>query len=78
MKNLFNGLQTLYLHAKDQRQIIDGVSFFKSLGIDKIVVIGGDEAHQIIEFLKNNNVSVIASHPHRLPSREDSDVKHSN
>ena len=75
MKNLFNGLQTLYLHAKDQRQIVDGVSFFKSLGINKIVVIGGDEAHQIIEFLKNNNVSVIASHPHRLPSSEDSDVK---
>ncbi|MBK56902.1 MAG: amidohydrolase [Flavobacteriaceae bacterium] len=75
MKNLFNGTQTLYLHAKDQRQIVDGVSFFKSLGINKIVVIGGDEALQITEFLKKNNVSVIASHPHRLPSNEDSDVK---
>ena len=75
MKNLFSGKQTLFLHAQEQRQIVDGVTFFKSVGIDNLVVIGGREAYNVTDLLKKHNISVVASHPHRLPSSEDSHLK---
>lgn len=75
MKGLFDKTQTLYLNANEQRQIVDGITFFKSLGVEKIVIVGGNEANLITDLLRKHNISVIASHPHRLPSSEDSDLK---
>ena len=75
MQGLFNGSQTLYLHLNNKRQIQDALSFFKSLGIEKVVLVGAREAHLIPEFLKEHSILVVAAHPHRLPSSEDADVK---
>lgn len=75
MQDLFLAKQTLFLHANEQRQIVDGVTFFRSVGINNIVVIGGREAYNVMDFLTKNNISVVASHPHRLPSGEDSHLK---
>lgn len=46
------------------------------MGIPQLIIIGGDEADRIIPLLKQHNVAVVVSRPHRLPSTEDSDVKH--
>jgi len=75
MKGLFNGTKTLYLHAEDEKQIVDGISYLKGLGIDKLVLVGANEALHQIEFIKSHNIPVIASRPHRLPDSEDEDVK---
>jgi imidazolonepropionase-like amidohydrolase len=50
------------------------VLFAKSLGIPKVVIVGGEEANRVVSFLKDNNVPVILSELHRLPNREDEDV----
>ena len=75
LKGTFNGTQKVYLHAKEKRQILDGISLLKQHGIDNIVLVGGDDAYLITTFLKEHNIPVIVSRPHRLPSTEDEDVK---
>ena len=75
LKGTFDGTQKVYLHAKEKRQILDGISLLKQHGIDNIVLVGGDDAYLITAFLKKHNIPVIISRPHRLPSTEDEDVK---
>ena len=75
MNNAFNGSQTVYLHANDQREIVDGIQFLKDHQIKKIVLVGGNEAHLVINFLKKHDIPVIVSRPHRLPTQEDQDIK---
>ena len=71
MKGLFSGEKTLYLHAEDEKQLVDGISTLKKVGVAKIVLVGGNEAPQQLNYLKENNISVIVSRPHRLPDNED-------
>ena len=75
MEGLFNGSQTLYLHLNSKRQIQDAASFFKSIGLEKIVLVGARESYLVTDLLVKHNIPVIAAHPHRLPSGEDADVK---
>jgi len=75
MKNAFTGNQTVYLHADGQREIVDGIQFLKEHQVKKIVLVGGKEAHLITDFLKEHNIAVIVSRPHRLPTQEDQDIK---
>ena len=75
LKGVFNGTQKVYLHAKEKRQILDGISLLKRHGIDNIVLVGGDDAYMITTFLKEHDIPVIVSRPHRLPGTEDEDLK---
>ena len=75
LKGTFNGTQKVYLHAKEKRQILDGISLLKRHGIDNIVLVGGDDAYLITSFLREHDIPVIVSRPHRLPNTEDEDVK---
>ena len=74
MRGLFTGKQNLYLRADYGKDIIEAVTFAKSFGIPKVVIVGGEESNRVVTFLKDNNVSVILSALHRLPNREDEDV----
>jgi len=67
--------KTIFLHANDEKQIVDGIAFLKNIGIKKIVLVGGRESENQLQTISKNNIPVILSHPHRLPSREDEDLK---
>ena len=71
----FSGAQQVYLHAKEKRQILDGIDLLKKQGIQRIVLVGGDDAHLILPYLKKQAIPVIVSRPHRLPNSADEDVK---
>ena len=75
LQAMFSGNQQVYLHAKEKRQILDGIVFLQKHGLKKIVLVGGDDAHLILPFLKKNDIPVIVSRPHRLPNTADEDVK---
>lgn len=77
MKGLFEGSKTIYLHATDEKQIVDGISYLKKIGLKSIVLVGGNDSPKHIKFLKENNIAVIVSRPHRLPDSEDEDPKQS-
>ncbi len=76
VKGLFDGTQRLYVHTNGEKEIIDALNFTKENGIKHLVIIGGDEAHKVADVLAGNKVSVMITRPHRLPNKEDDNVKH--
>ena len=75
MLGLFDGSKSLYIHAEDEKQIVDGITYLKNIGVQKVVLVGGNEALQQLTFLQSHNIPVIVSRPHRLPDGEDEDPK---
>jgi imidazolonepropionase-like amidohydrolase len=73
MKGLFNGTQKLFITADTQKDIVAAVSFGKKFNITPVIV-GGDEAYLLTDFLKSNNIAVIVKQPHALPNAADDDV----
>lgn len=73
MRHLFDGKQKLFITANAEKDIRLAVDFAKKYGIVPVIK-GGDEAHLITRFLKENNIAVIIKQPHSLPSNNDDDV----
>lgn len=73
MKHLFDGKQQLFITANSQKDIVAAVNFAKKFNI-KPVIVGGDEAYLITDFLKDNGISVVVKQPHALPNNNDDDV----
>jgi hypothetical protein len=74
MKGLFDGSKNLYIHAYYGKEIIEGVQFAKNNGVKKVVVVGGEDAWMVVDFLKEHKVAVILNELHRLPTRPEDDV----
>ena len=75
MRNLFNGDETIFLHANSSKQIKDGIVFLSSLKIKNIVLVGGIYSFKQIDLLIKNKIPVVLKHPHNLPSLIDEDPK---
>jgi imidazolonepropionase-like amidohydrolase len=73
MSHLFDGKEKLFITADKQKDIIAAVNFSKKYGITPVIV-GGNEAYLIMDFLKENNISVVIYQPHSLPNSLDDDV----
>lgn len=73
MCRLFDGSQTLYVRANYSKDIIAAVNFSKKFNL-KTVLVGGVDAWQTTDLLKDNQVPVIIQQTHQLPQREDEDV----
>lgn len=73
-KGLFDGSQTLFIHADEEKQITDAVQLAKENGIEKTVIVGGYEAYKIADLLKNNKVGVFLKRVHDMPEKEEDDV----
>lgn len=74
MTGLFDGSKKLYIHADYGKEIIESVNFAKQHGVKDIVVVGAGDAVAVADFLKANNIPVIYSGVHALPSRAEEDV----
>ena len=75
MKAIFEGESTVYLYADDEKEIVDGVLFFKKFGINKIVIVGASEAKNQLDFIKENDIPVVVKQPYRFPQSVDSDPR---
>jgi imidazolonepropionase-like amidohydrolase len=73
VKGLFDKKQKLFVHATQVKQMLIAIDFVKEFGFD-VVIIGGSESYQIADLLKQNNIAVILSDEHALPTMEDDDV----
>ncbi|MGB8191488.1 MAG: amidohydrolase family protein [Chitinophagaceae bacterium] len=73
VKGLFDKKQRLYVHASTVKQMLIALEFVKEFNFD-VVIVGGTDAWQIADLLKQNNVSVILNQPHSLPTLEDDDI----
>ena len=73
VKGLFSKQQKLYVHADQVKQMLIAIDFVKEFGFD-VVIIGASESFLIADLLKQNNIAVILSEEHALPTTEDDDV----
>jgi imidazolonepropionase-like amidohydrolase len=73
MKGLFDGSKTLYISTGYVKTIIESIKFAQRMGVKRIVLAKADEDALLIkDFLRENRISVILNHIHRLPKRKDS------
>ena len=73
-KGLFDGSRNLYIHADYAKEIRESVRFFKELGIEKIVIVGGKDALNAIPVLKEFKIPLILERVHSLPVNEDAAI----
>lgn len=71
---VFTGEKNLYIHADTEKDIIESVTFFESLGIKKIVLVGASESIEIIDFIKSHQLSLILDRIHSIPNQSDDDI----
>ena len=74
IKELFKGTRNLYIHANYAKDIRESVRFFKKIGINNIVIVGGRDALNAISILKENNISIILERVHSLPVNEEAAI----
>ncbi|CAN5894979.1 amidohydrolase [soil metagenome] len=74
LRGLFDGQRKLYLHVDSAKEIIEGVRFARKAGVKSIVIVGGKDAWNVTDFLRENDIAVILSDVHALPQRIDEDV----
>lgn len=72
-RKLFDGSQTLFINANEEKQIIDALQLCKENGIKKVVIVGGYEAYKTADLLLQNNVSVLLRNVHDMPRSDDDD-----
>lgn len=73
-KGLFDGTQTLYIHADEEKQIVDAIQLAVDNQIKKIVIVGGFEAYKSADVLQKYNVGVLLRRVHDMPTSDDEDV----
>jgi hypothetical protein len=73
-KGLFEGTQTLFIHADEEKQITDGIQLALENGIKKMVIVGGFEAYKVAPLLQKNNIGVFLRRVHDMPTNDDQDV----
>lgn len=72
-KALFEKKQKLFIHCSQVKQMLVAIDFVKEFGFD-VVLVGATESWQIADLLKQNNISVILTQEHNLPTLDDDDV----
>ena len=75
MQGIFNGSQTLFIHANGEKEIVEAIDFKNEFNIKNLVIVGGFDAYKVTNLLKENNVPIILKRIHALPTAEDQDIK---
>lgn len=72
-RGLFTKKQKLFVHCAQVKQMLLAIDFVKEFGFD-VVLVGAGDSWQIADLLKQNNIGVILSQMHNLPTLDDDDV----
>lgn len=73
LKGLFAKKQKLFVHCNQVKQMLLAIDFVKEFNVD-VVLVGASESFQIAKILKDNNIAVILSQQHSLPTLDDDDI----
>ena len=76
LAGLFDGSITLFIHTNNATAIIESATIAKELGVQKIVIVGAEEALLVADFLKSNSIPVVLGDVHALPNRDHEDTVH--
>ncbi len=71
---IFNGNKRLYINANDVRQIKDLIAFKKKYNIQRLSIVGGQQAVLVPDLLTENKISVLLKRVHSLPKYKQSEI----
>lgn len=75
LKGCFTGEKILYLHVSSEKEIMESVNYFESIGVKRIVLVGAYEAYKITDFIRQHKLPIILDRIHELPHTDDDDIK---
>jgi len=71
MRGVMDGTKNLYVRADRHAEIRDAILELKGMGLNRIVLHGGNDAWHVRDLLVQYSVPVVLTEIHRLPTRED-------
>lgn len=74
VRGLFNKTQTFFVHAENVKEILVATDFAREFGF-KTVIVGGNDAWRIADYLKENNIAVVLNEMHLEPLTADDDIE---
>ncbi|MFQ3238840.1 MAG: imidazolonepropionase-like amidohydrolase [Olleya marilimosa] len=73
LEGLMDGSKKLFVHVDNEKGITDAVNFAKAENIKHLVIVGGYEANNVVDLLKENNIPVLLQRIHSRPNGDDHD-----
>lgn len=73
VKGLFDQSKTFFVHCNLVKEMMMAIDLAKEFNF-KLVLVGASDSWLMTDMLKQNNVGVILSQPHALPTTDDDDV----
>lgn len=73
VKGLFDKSKSFFVHCTLVKEMMVAIDLAKEFDF-KLVLVGAGDSWLITDILKQNNVAVILSQPHSLPTTDDDDV----
>ncbi|MCF6301448.1 MAG: amidohydrolase family protein [Proteobacteria bacterium] len=74
VKTTFTGAKKIYIHSNNPKAIIESITFFKSIGLENLVLVTAQAASLVIDFLKQSKIPVILTGVHGLPQKQDDSI----
>lgn len=72
MTPVFHKIKKVFIHAEDERQLLDAIQFSQTQNID-LVLVGAYESYKITNLLQKHNIPVVLQRVHSTPSNDDDD-----
>ncbi|MFY0686050.1 MAG: amidohydrolase family protein [Cyclobacteriaceae bacterium] len=73
LQGVYSGDKRVFVYTDRAGNIVHAVTQLKQVGIEQLVLVGGEDAFYVKDLLKQYEVPVILDEPHRMPSRVDDD-----
>ncbi|GAA4325368.1 amidohydrolase [Pontixanthobacter gangjinensis] len=77
METVFGGEKKVFVHANEEKAILDAIQFKKDQNLPHMVIVGGYYSTGVAEALKNNNIPVLVGRPHSVPEEAHEDYDYS-
>ncbi len=75
LQKVLAGSRKLYVHTHKHTEIIASMEFLRARNLlARAVLVGGDDAWHVANYLQIHNIPVLLSKTHRLPAREDAAI----
>lgn len=71
MRELFSGDRRLYIRVDKAKDMLDAIQFIRYFKLRKVTFIGASEVEQVLNEVKENDVSIIIDRVHQLPQRNE-------
>lgn len=73
LNDLVEGSRKLFVHVDFEKGIIDAINFAKKHHVKHMVIVGGYEANNVTDVLKQHNIPVLLQRVHSRPNNDDED-----